>query len=1186
MENMKKLLTLTFVFFFLISFASAFDFNEIEFTIDSSTTQWGKYEIYDSQLLIFRGDKLATYDLIENSYSPLDGLAKIDVELFTEERILADLKVYDKFGNEVQLKSLTKTLLFEKEIIEYQPIYEKRCEDILSSNGTISKVCEDIEIGKEEIKKIIIEKINYNDEIMPYGKYTLILKGKRDSVYDGSADWIITTGAGNKELKEWAVWWNNNWISKQQLNYTENIAIRNTFIINHSANMQSDFDDIRFLDSTETIVLNHTIRNKVDGDFALITVNSLGEDSIWMYFNNPSATSTSSASDVYLNPTSFWYLDGQTGDVTDAIGINNGTNTGSTRGVAGNINNSFSFDGTNDNVSFGNIPQLEGVSAEYTIQVWTRNAPGSNVVIFSYDDDGALAQGDDIYMYWDNINVNAAVGGSAQFVTGITDITDGNWHQIVLVKNATAAIIYEDGFIKNTDTTTGDAMSANYVFTLAEGHNINNWGGLEDEAGIWNYALSASDVLELFNSSEINYTLGDEQLLDILAVTLNSPVAGFNTTVNAIEFNCSATEAINLSLIIDDVFNFTIFNTTTSQNLTLVQNITFIDEGDHNWTCQGCNNDRCSIAEARDFSIHSTPATITILEPLGLEGAFTLGDNQTLRWILTEIGQNISDHVKNCSFIYNGVETQINTTVCFTTNETSFLYVQGINNLTFTTTEEFGIISTNTTFWDYSLLEINQTFNNLTTEGSQETFGANIILANGLTISEAIFNYNNTNFTTNIIFSGGEYLVTSSILIPSVEESTNFSFLFHIIVGNKTFDLKSFNQSVININISPCSPGDNLLLNMSLKDEITKELIVGNIEVNAQAISKTSDVTVGSTGTNFSNISFGEICLSPFEAFQNLLLDVEIKYSSDGYAPELYHIQKADMSEYPKNLSLFDLANNLSTEFLVKYQDDDLISVEGAIIQLQRKYISEDLFEIVEAPLTSDIGTSIVHVDLNTNKYQATVVKDGEVLDIFPNLVFNCENPLSGQCTENLFGKIDPQNDVNLIQLRDFAFSISSVNNTITTLFAIPSGTPSSVNILLTQVDQFGNETQCDQTIVSSGGSVDCTFDDTIGDSFLELAISKDAKLQAQESFIVLEDSGLDFLENNYIIVIIFLLSIVGMGFSSPEWMIINGVFTMFIAGSLWLLNGLNFVMGFGSLIYLLVGAGILIKELSKQEDR
>lgn len=89
-----------------------------------------------------------------------------------------------------------------------------------------------------------------------------------------------------------------------------------------------------------------------------------------------------------------------------------------------------------------------------------------------------------------------------------------------------------------------------------------------------------------------------------------------------------------------------------------------------------------------------------------------------------------------------------------------------------------------------------------------------------------------------------------------------------------------------------------------------------------------------------------------------------------------------------------------------------------------------------------------------------------------------------------------------------------------------------------------------------------------------------------QTTYIVPEEGKMDFLGNNFFIVFLLLLSLVGMAFTSPDWIIVNGVITFLIAGSLWLLNGLQFVVGLGALMWLLVAAGILIFKLAKQEDR
>ena len=132
----------------------------------------------------------------------------------------------------------------------------------------------------------------------------------------------------------------------------------------------------------------------------------------------------------------------------------------------------------------------------------------------------------------------------------------------------------------------------------------------------------------------------------------------------------------------------------------------------------------------------------------------------------------------------------------------------------------------------------------------------------------------------------------------------------------------------------------------------------------------------------------------------------------------------------------------------------------------------------------------------------------------------------------------------------------------------------------------FGNESKCNQTIVSSGGSIDCTYGDTIGDSFLIIEISKNGLLQGQQGFVVVEDSGFSWLDNNYMILLILLLTLVGMAFASPELTLIIGFVVMVLGGAFWLIKGMDFVIGLGSLAWLLVAIIILIYKIAKQEDR
>ena len=63
-------------------------------------------------------------------------------------------------------------------------------------------------------------------------------------------------------------------------------------------------------------------------------------------------------------------------------------------------------------------------------------------------------------------------------------------------------------------------------------------------------------------------------------------------------------------------------------------------------------------------------------------------------------------------------------------------------------------------------------------------------------------------------------------------------------------------------------------------------------------------------------------------------------------------------------------------------------------------------------------------------------------------------------------------------------------------------------------------------------------------------------------------------------------MSLVGMALTSPEFMAVNALITLFISSMLFLVSGLNFVEGLGLMMWLVIAVGILIVKLAKQEDR
>jgi len=608
-----------------------------------------------------------------------------------------------------------------------------------------------------------------------------------------------------------------------------------------------------------------------------------------------------------------------------------------------------------------------------------------------------------------------------------------------------------------------------------------------------------------------------------------------------------------------------------------------ISAGSTLWNVQACDSDGdCGFSVANyTVSVDEGAPTIEINAGNGTQNYGSLTQNHTINFTVTD------DNLDECWFNYNG--TNSSNLGCSTgvLESINFTLVEDLYTITIYANDSVGNMNSTTYSWSYRIFENSQTYSANTIGGSIESFYLNITLNEAVEISSATLVYNTTTETASITSSGDNRILgVTGFEIPGVSVETNNAFYWHLELSDSIgINSTSYIQTVSTIALDNCDSYTNQLFNLSLLDEELLTPINGTIELYYEVLNVPNHDTIQNYTGNFKDISNTLVCSEVNLSGQNLLYSTEIRYYADDYATELYHIQRASLDD-PVTLSLYDLALNDSTEFKLTYKNSNVLKVPLAIIQLQRKYISENIYRTVEAPLTSDDGTTIVHIDLDTNKYRAVVVKNGVILDVFENIVFHCKNELSGICEHDLFADIDSHNSISIENLEDFAYAISDSNETISITFSIPSGEPSNINIELSQLDQFGNETLCNKTVYSSSGTVECDYSTTIGNSYLTLKLSKDGVVKGIKSYVIPEAGAVDFLGNNFFIVFIFMLSIIGMAFTSPEWIIINSVITLLLAGSLWLLNGLNFVMGLGSLMWLVVASGILIMKLSKQEDK
>jgi len=185
--------------------------------------------------------------------------------------------------------------------------------------------------------------------------------------------------------------------------------------------------------------------------------------------------------------------------------------------ITNSLNNIYSteFDGVDDYVDIDSAASTIS-SAAGSISLWVKlGNMASSGNFFRVQVDGSNL----IHLFYhassDEIRFGYNGGGSATIAT-ITDSieNDGNWHHLVGTWSTSAneIKIYLDGTLKDTtsslNTLTGTFSAAGIGWNLTSNYYLGNI----DEVSVFNAALSASDVTDIYNSG-YPATLGDNSRL-------------------------------------------------------------------------------------------------------------------------------------------------------------------------------------------------------------------------------------------------------------------------------------------------------------------------------------------------------------------------------------------------------------------------------------------------------------------------------------------------------------------------------------------------------------------------------------------------------------------------------------------------------------------------------------------------
>lgn len=486
-----------------------------------------------------------------------------------------------------------------------------------------------------------------------------------------------------------------------------------------------------------------------------------------------------------------------------------------------------------------------------------------------------------------------------------------------------------------------------------------------------------------------------------------------------------------------------------------------------------------------------------------------------------------------------------------------------------------------------NFIENSQTFAASTLEGNIEQFQINFSKFSSLSISSVTLRYNNTRYSTSFT-NDATQTVSKNITIPDITALTNISFYWQI---NFT-DLTSVNsavknQSVGTFAIDDCSSYTQQLFNITLFDEDFQTQLAGASENTSIKITFTikdseNNLLIFNYSNNFTYVNPVRLCLAnSFSNFSIYYLDGIIEYSSYGRFMEFYNFQKYRLNISLTNTSIFlyDLNASKGQIFKITYKDSNFVPISGAIMQIQRKYISEGISKTTEIPKTGTEGYTIAHLVANDVIYNIIVMKNEVVLGTFTEIVANCQNPLLQECNINLNSFSSSTMPRSFSYSNDLAFTLAfdKPSRTITSISSIISGIPSTILLNVTLFDSLGSTQICSDSYYAAGGILTCAIPSSFGNSTVVAKLYKDGILVGQ-SIISLNPSAADLYGASLIfIALIAIILIIGISISDNP--MIYGI--MFILGLI-VLIALNIIytpsiIGVGATILWLIVAVIMV---------
>jgi len=350
------------------------------------------------------------------------------------------------------------------------------------------------------------------------GNTTLYYIGNNDGVhggthfyiYDNTFNLFVSTSGGiisngtkiSNKLNQWRlITLTRDSVTGLISLYQNGVLDKSTTGSTGSIDMSFGHDKTRIGQGCDCIIDDVRVYNRALSAMEITQLYNLGG-------NKSAVSSTATSTTGYNNGlVGKWTFDGKntnwaTGAVTDSSGAgNNGqiVAMATSSAVAGKVGQALSFDGVNDyidvsNAAFNNLP----ATYNFTVSFWFKSEifnTSSAAVTFEGTDDIVIYPNNSVIgprIYWRNLGGNIISALSTQ---------NRSWHHLVFTsRDSNDHVLYVDGIQVGNSTATGSVGPFSYLYIGK--YPGQQYNGLIDDVRVYNRALSATEILQLYNDTK------------------------------------------------------------------------------------------------------------------------------------------------------------------------------------------------------------------------------------------------------------------------------------------------------------------------------------------------------------------------------------------------------------------------------------------------------------------------------------------------------------------------------------------------------------------------------------------------------------------------------------------------------------------------------------------------------------